>query len=97
MRVRSLKAQRDGLKEEVRLLYERLESLGTRRQTAAQMRFAEVASTFLLPALVVGYVGQNCEINPWTDAEWSWQISAVIFVILASVRSLNSKGRSGSR
>ena len=97
MRVRSLKAQRDGLKEEVRLLYERLESLGTRRQTAAQMRFAEVASTFLLPALVVGHVGQNCEINPWTDAEWSWQISAAIFVILASVRSLNSKGRSGSR
>ena len=59
MRARSLKAQRNGLEAEVRLLYERLESLENRRQTAAQMRFAAVASILLLPALVVGFFGQK--------------------------------------
>jgi magnesium transporter len=86
MRSRSLKAQRDGLEEEVRLLYERLESLETRRQTAAQMRFAAVASILLLPALIVGFFGQNFEINPWTDARWSWEISAAVLAVLAFVQ-----------
>ena len=38
---------------------DRLASLEERRQTAAQMRFAAVASILLLPALIVGYFGQN--------------------------------------
>lgn len=84
MRARSLKAQRNGLEAEVRLLYERLESLENRRQTAAQMRFAAVASILLLPALVVGYFGQNFNINPWSDANWSWEISAGALTILAA-------------
>lgn len=91
MRARSLKAQRDGLEEEVRLLYERLESLETRRQTAAQMRFAAVASILLLPALIVGYFGQNFEINPWTNAKWSWEISAGVLALLALVQFIYFK------
>lgn len=83
MRTRSLKAQRNGLEQEVRLLYERLESLENRRQTAAQMRFAAVASILLLPALIVGFFGQNFEINPWANAKWSWEISAITLAILA--------------
>ena len=83
MRARSLKAQRDGLEDEVRLLYERLESLETRRQTAAQMRFAAVASILLLPALIVGFFGQNFDINPWTGAKHSWEISAALLGALA--------------
>ena len=83
MRTRSLKAQRNGLEQEVRLLYERLESLENRRQTAAQMRFAAVASILLLPALIVGFFGQNFEINPWAKAELSWEISAVTLAVLA--------------
>ena len=59
MRTRSLKAQRTGLEQEVLLLFERLESLENRRQTAAQMRFAAVASILLLPALIVGFFGQK--------------------------------------
>ena len=86
MRARSLKAQRNGLEEEVRLLYERLESLETRRQTAAQMRFAAVASILLLPALIVGFFGQNFNINPWTDGEWSWEISAIALGTLAGIQ-----------
>ncbi len=83
MRTRSLKAQRSGLEQEVRLLYERLESLENRRQTAAQMRFAAVASILLLPALIVGFFGQNFEITPWADAAWAWEISAVTLAVLA--------------
>ena len=86
MRARSLKAQRNGLEEEVRLLYERLESLEIRRQTAAQMRFAAVASILLLPALIVGFFGQNFNINPWTDGRWSWEISAVALAVLAGAQ-----------
>lgn len=84
MRTRSLKAQRSGLEEEVRLLYERLESLENRRQTAAQMRFAAVASILLLPALIVGFFGQNFNINPWLDAPWAWEISAGLLAALAA-------------
>lgn len=84
MRARSLKAQRGGLEEEVRLLYERLESLENRRQTAAQMRFAAVASILLLPALVVGFFGQNFNINPWSESQWAWEISAGLLAALAA-------------
>lgn len=86
MKTRSLKAQRNGLEEEVRLLYERLQSLENRRQTAAQMRFAAVASILLLPALVVGFFGQNFNINPWADSKWSWGISAVVLGLIAVIQ-----------
>jgi len=91
MRARSLKAQRNGLEAEVRLLYERLESLENRRQTAAQMRFAAVASILLLPALVVGFFGQNFNINPWSDAQWSWEVSAALLAVLAASQWLYFK------
>lgn len=77
MLTRSLKSQRAGLEGEVRLLYERLESLENRLQTAAQMRFAAVASILLFPALLVGFFGQNFNINPWVESRWSWEISAI--------------------
>ena len=83
MRTRSLKSQRSGLEQEVRLLYERLESLENRRQTAAQMRFAAVASILLLPALIVGFFGQNFEINPWAKSSTSWEISAIVLGAIA--------------
>ena len=83
MRTRSIKSQRSGLEQEVRLLYERLESLENRRQTAAQMRFAAVASILLLPALIVGFFGQNFEINPWTNSSISWEISAIVLSAIA--------------
>lgn len=83
MRTRSLKSQRSGLEQEVRLLYERLESLENRRQTAAQMRFAAVASILLLPALIVGFFGQNFEINPWAKSSISWEISAIALSAIA--------------
>jgi len=83
MRTRSLKSQRSGLEQEVRLLYERLESLENRRQTAAQMRFAAVASILLLPALIVGFFGQNFEINPWAKSSISWEVSAIALGAIA--------------
>ena len=86
MRTRSLKAQRSGLEQEVRLLYERLESLENRRQTAAQMRLGAVASILLLPALIVGFFGQNFEINPWTNSAISWEISAIVLGFIAAVQ-----------
>ena len=86
MRTRSLKAQRSGLEQEVRLLYERLESLENRRQTAAQMRLGAVASILLLPALIVGFFGQNFEINPWTNSAKSWEISAIVLGFIAAVQ-----------
>ena len=86
MKARSLKSQRNGLEEEVRLLYERLESLENRRQTAAQMRFAAVASILLLPALVVGFFGQNFNVNPWADSKWSWEVSAVVLGLMAAIQ-----------
>ena len=84
MRARSLKAQRIGLEQEARLLYERLESLENRRQTSAQMRFAAVASILLLPALIVGFFGQNFEITPWAKFNWSWEISAAVLALIAA-------------
>jgi Mg2+ and Co2+ transporter CorA len=91
MRARSLKAQRNGLEQEVRLLYERLESLENLRQTAAQMRFAAVASILLLPALIVGFFGQNFNVNPWTESRWSWAVSVAFLGILAAVQIIYFK------
>ena len=84
MRARSLKAQRIGLEQEAHLLYERLESLENRRQTSAQMRFAAVASILLLPALIVGFFGQNFEITPWAKFNWSWEISGAVLALIAA-------------
>jgi Mg2+ and Co2+ transporter CorA len=86
MFTRSLKAQRQGIEQEVRLLYERLESLENRRQTAAQMRFAAVASILLLPALIVGYFGQNFEFTPWSDSPPSWILSGISLTFIAVVQ-----------
>ena len=83
MRTRSLKSQRSGLEKEVRLLFDKLESLDNRRQTAAQMRFAAVASILLLPALIVGFFGQNFEINPWAKFSMSWEVSATALGAIA--------------
>lgn len=91
MFTRSLKAQREGIEQEVRLLYERLESLENRRQTAAQMRFAAVASILLLPALIVGFFGQNFEVNPWSGSTPSWLISAISLTIIAAVQFIYFK------
>jgi Mg2+ and Co2+ transporter CorA len=93
MSTRSLKAQREGIEQEVRLLYERLESLENRRQTAAQMRFAAVASILLFPALIVGYFGQNFEVNPWSESAPSWLISALTLTIIAAVQFIYFKKR----
>ena len=86
MFTRSLKAQRERIEQEVRLLYERLESFENRKQTAAQMRFAAVASILLLPALIVGYFGQNFDENPWSEAAPSWLISALTLTIISAVQ-----------
>ena len=91
MFARSLKAQREGIEQEVILLYERLESLENRRQTAAQMRFAAVASILLLPALIVGYFGQNFEFTPWSDSRPSWILSAVSLTFIAVVQFIYFK------
>ncbi len=91
MFTRSLKAQRQGIEQEVRLLYERLESLENRRQTAAQMRFAAVASILLFPALIVGYFGQNFEFTPWSDSHPSWIVSGVCLTFIAMVQFIYFK------
>lgn len=76
MRSRSLKAQRADLEDEVRLVFDRLESIENQRQTVAQLRLGAVASILLLPALVVGFFGQNFNVNPWSDHEWAWMLNA---------------------
>lgn len=91
MLTRGLKAQRQGIEQEVRLLYERLESLENRRQTAAQMRFAAVASILLFPALIVGYFGQNFEFTPWADSQPSWIVSGVCLTVIATVQFIYFK------
>ena len=91
MFTRSLKAQRQGIEQEVRLLYERLESLENRRQTAAQMRFAAVASILLFPALIVGYFGQNFEFTPWSDSRPSWILSGISLTFIAAVQFIYFK------
>ena len=76
MRSRSLKAQRADLEDEVRLIFDRLESIENQRQTEAQLRLGSLASILLLPALIVGFFGQNFNDNPWSDTEWAWMMNA---------------------
>ena len=86
MHTRSLKAQREGTEQEVRLLYERLESLEHRQQTVAQDRFSAVASILLLPALIVGFFGQSFEFTPWSDYRESWIFSGLALVFIATIQ-----------
>lgn len=86
MRARSIKAQRADLEAEIRLVYDRLESLEAQRQTVAQMRLGAVASILLLPALIVGFFGQNFNVTPWTDFRYSWEINAVVLFGIAAVQ-----------
>ena len=91
MRARSIKAQRADLEAEVRLIYDRLESLESQRQTIAQMRLGAVASILLLPALIVGYFGQNFNVTPWSDFKYSWEINAVVLFGIAAVQFMYFK------
>jgi hypothetical protein len=86
MRARSIKAQRADLEAEIRLVYDRLESLETQRQTIAQMRIGAVASILLLPALIVGFFGQNFNKTPWGDFDYAWQINAGALAVIATVQ-----------
>lgn len=86
MRSRSVKAQRADLEDEIKLVYDRLESLENQRQTVAQMRLGAVASILLLPALIVGFFGQNFNVTPWDDFRFSWEINAAVIVISAAVQ-----------
>lgn len=86
MRARSIKAQRADLEDEIRLVYDRLESLEAQRQTIAQMRLGAVASILLLPALIVGFFGQNFNVTPWDDFRYSWEINAVVLFGIAAVQ-----------
>ncbi len=86
MRARSIKAQRADLEAEIRLVYDRLESLEGQRQTIAQMRLGAVASILLLPALIVGFFGQNFNVTPWDDFRYSWEINAVVLFGIAAVQ-----------
>lgn len=86
MRSRSLKAQRADLEDEVRLVFDRLESIENQRQTVAQLRLGAVASILLLPALIVGFFGQNFNVNPWSDSELAWMVNAVGLAGIATVQ-----------
>lgn len=86
MRSRSVKAQRADLEAEVKLVYDRLESLENQRQTVAQMRLGAVASILLLPALIVGFFGQNFNVTPWDDFRFSWEINAAVIIVSAAVQ-----------
>lgn len=91
MRARSIKAQRADLESEIRLVYDRLESLEAQRQTIAQMRLGAVASILLLPALIVGFFGQNFNVTPWDDFRYSWEINAVVLFGIAAVQFIYFK------
>lgn len=91
MRARSIKAQRADLEAEIRLVYDRLESLEAQRQTVAQMRLGAVASILLLPALIVGFFGQNFNVTPWDDYRYSWEINAVVLFGIAAVQFIYFK------
>jgi Mg2+ and Co2+ transporter CorA len=86
MRSRSIKAQRTDLEDEIKLVYDRLESLENQRQTIAQMRLGAVASILLLPALIVGFFGQNFNVTPWDDFKYSWEINAAVLFGIAAVQ-----------
>ena len=61
----------------------RLQHAVSASRAAAQMRFAAVASILLLPALIVGFFGQNFEINPWAKFSMSWEVSATALGAIA--------------
>lgn len=86
MRSRSLKARRADLEDEVRLVFDRLESIENQRQTIAQLRLGAVASILLLPALIVGFFGQNFNDNPWSDTDWAWMVNAGGLAGIAAVQ-----------
>jgi Mg2+ and Co2+ transporter CorA len=81
-----VKAQRADLEAEVKLVYDRLESLENQRQTVAQMRLGAVASILLLPALIVGFFGQNFNVTPWDDFRFSWEINAAVIIVSAAAQ-----------
>jgi magnesium transporter len=86
MRSRSLKAQRADLEDEVRLIFDRLESIENQRQTKAQLRLGSVASILLLPALIVGFFGQNFNSTPWGDFDPSWKINTAGLAVIAGIQ-----------
>ena len=86
MRSRSLKAQRADLEDEVRLIFDRLESIENQRQTKAQLRLGSVASILLLPALIVGFFGQNFNNTPWGDFDPSWKINTAGLAVIAGIQ-----------
>lgn len=91
MRSRSLKAQRADLEDEVRLIFDRLESIENQRQTEAQLRLGSVASILLLPALIVGFFGQNFNDNPWSDTDWAWMVNAGGLAAIAAAQFIYYK------
>lgn len=91
MRSRSLKAQRADLEDEVRLIFDRLESIENQRQTEAQLRLGSLASILLLPALIVGFFGQNFNVNPWSDTDWAWMVNAVGLATIAAAQFIYYK------
>ena len=91
MRSRSLKAQRADLEDEVRLIFDRLESIENQRQTEAQLRLGSLASILLLPALVVGFFGQNFNDNPWSDTDWAWMVNAGGLAAIAAAQFIYYK------
>jgi Mg2+ and Co2+ transporter CorA len=91
MRSRSLKAQRADLEDEVRLIFDRLESIENQRQTEAQLRLGSLASILLLPALIVGFFGQNFNVNPWSDTDWAWMVNAGGLVAIAATQFIYYK------
>ena len=91
MRSRSLKAQRADLEDEVRLIFDRLESIENQRQTEAQLRLGSLAGILLLPALIVGFFGQNFNVNPWSDTDWAWMVNAGGLVAIAATQFIYYK------
>lgn len=91
MRSRSLKAQRADLEDEVRLIFDRLESIENQRQTEAQLRLGSLASILLLPALIVGFFGQNFNVNPWSDTDWAWMVNAGGLAAIAAAQFIYYK------
>ena len=91
MRSRSMKAQRADLEDEVRLVFDRLESIENQRQTVAQLRLGAVASILLLPALIVGFFGQNFNVNPWSESDWAWMANAAGLAGIAAAQFIYFK------
>jgi Mg2+ and Co2+ transporter CorA len=50
------------------------------------MRIGAVASILLLPALIVGFFGQNFNVTPWGDFDYAWQLNAGALAVIAAVQ-----------